>query len=53
MKKFNNFVLLAITLIVIALCIICIKPEPQVPKISELSYDNKEGIYICESDSSF
>ena len=38
MKKFNNFVLLAISLIVIALCVVYIKPAPQVPKVPNLVY---------------
>ena len=52
MKKFNNFMLLTISLIVIALCLVCIKPKPQVTKAFELPYDNEEGTYVCESDSS-
>ena len=38
MKKFNNFMLLTVLLIVIALCAVCIKPAPQVPKSSKLVY---------------
>lgn len=38
MKKFNNFMLLTVVLIVITLCIVCIKPAPQVPKVPNLVY---------------
>lgn len=38
MKKFNNFVLLIILLIVITLCVVCIKPKPQVTEAPTLVY---------------
>lgn len=52
MKKFDNFMLLIVILIVITLCIVCIKPTPQVTKSLELPYDNEKGTFVCESDSS-